>query len=329
MDAEVRTMRDAGDEQGLRGRWVDWLLLEGDRRIIAAGILLVFTGAVGALVWTGVVAVGQRSSVAALFGSGLTAGIVTLVTIAISINQLILSRVFGSPEELTDRLEGSRALRGRVEELAGRPSSPNDPGEFLSLVARTLSDRATAALSMTEAAEPNPQDVLTSALDDIAEYGRSIDSKVNPDTAVLDVLGVIVGPEYAINMAAVRHLRNERVAALPSEVQAEFRAVDELLESIAVVRQFFKTMALQQDFAVLSRHLVFSGLAALLVSVSLTLVYRTNGVTLSTSTLSIVVPLGLAVVVTPFAVFAGYVLRAATIAHQTVSVGPFVPPGEK
>jgi hypothetical protein len=329
MDPGVQPTSTTGGESTLWDRITDWFLLEGQRWVIAAAIVVVFTGIVGALVSVGVLAVGPGSSVASLFGSGLTAGIVTLVTIALSINQLILSRVFGSPNELLDRLEGSRELRGRVEELAGRPSSPNDPAAFLSLVATTVSERATTALSMTDAGDSKPPIEVTRTLEDVAEYGRNIDSRVNADTPVVDVLGVIVGSEYAINMVAVRHLRNEHAGALSAEVEAELGAVDELLESVAVLRQFFKTLALQQDFATLSRLLVYSSLAALLVSASLTLVYRTGSTTLATSTLSIVVPLGLGAAVTPFAVFAAYILRGATVAHRTVSVGPFVPPEER
>lgn len=54
--------------------------------------------------------------------------------------------------------------------------------------------------------------------------------------------------------------------------------IDDNLESIAVTRQFLKTLSLQQDFGRLSRVLVYSGLAAFATVVSLTLVYRTGSV---------------------------------------------------
>lgn len=329
MDSGVETLSSPATRDRLRDRLADWLFLEGDRRLVAAGIIVVFVGLVGVLVWAGVLAVGVGSSVATVFGSGLTSGVVTLVTIALSVNQLILSRVFGSPNQLSDRLRGSRALRARIEAHADQPSSPNDPAAFLSLLARTLADRASAALSAIQESSADTPPPVADVLADIADYGQSIDSHVQPETPVADVLAVIVGPEYAINMAAVRHVRNEYGAALPPDARADLRAVDELLESVAVVRQFFKTIALQQDFAILSRLLVYSGVVALLVSVSLTLVYRTNSIELSQSMLQIVVPVGLGVVVAPLAVFAAYVLRAATVAYRTISVGPFVPPEER
>jgi len=317
------------DPGGVRERFLDWLFLEGDRRLIAFGIVVVFVGVFSGLVWAGVIAVGAGSSVASVFGSGLTAGVVTLVTIALSINQLILSRVFGSPGKLTDRLEGSRNLCERVERLADQPSSPNDPGAFLSLLAVTLNERATAAQSMAKGTDADTPTAVTDALSDFAEYGRSIDSHIHPETPITDVLGVIIGTGYAENMTAVRHLRNEYGESLPEDVQSEFRAIGELMESIAVVRQFFKTLALQQDFATLSRQLIYTGLVALLVSVSLTLVYRTDSVTIASSAPEVVVPLALGAVLAPLGLFAAYLLRAATVAYRTVSVGPFVPPEEQ
>jgi len=329
MASDLRTASSAGGPTGLQDRVVNWLFFEGDRRVVAGGIVVVLVVVFGGLVSAGVLAVGAGSSVASAFGSGLTAGVVTLLTIALSINQLILSRVFGSPGKLSDRLEGARDVRGRVERLAGQPSSPNDPATFLTLLATTLTERATAGLSATEQAGGGPPSAVTDALADIAEYGRSIDAQVEPDTPVADVLGIIIGPEYATNMVAVRHVRNEYGESLSPDVREELEALDELLESVAVVRQFFKTVALQQDFAALSRLLVYTGLVALLGSVCMTLVYSTESVTLAEPTLRVVVPVAFGVVVTPVALFAAFILRAASVAYRTISVGPFVPPEER
>ncbi|MGB9933414.1 hypothetical protein [Haloarcula amylolytica] len=286
-----------------------------------------FVVALGGLVWTGVVAVGADSSVASVFASGIISGVVTLVTIAVSINQLVLSRVFGSPGKLSDRLDGSRDLRERVERLADQPSSPNDPAAFLSLLSTTLSERATAALSGIEQSATDSPAEIADALTDVAEYGRSINTQVEDETPITDILGIIVGSEYAMNIAAVRHLRNEYGESLSATTRAEMEALDELLESVAVVRQFYKTLALQQDLAILSRHLIYTGLTALFVSISMALVYRTETVMIPSSTLVILVPVAVGVVVSPIALFSAYILRAATVAYRTVSVGPFVPPG--
>lgn len=304
----------------------DWVLFEGGRTTVAGCLVIGIVGIVGALVFTGIFAVGPNSSAAMIFSSGLTSGVVTLVTIALSINQLILSRVFGSITQLTDRLEGARDFRQRVEELAGVPSTPNDPADFLSLVATTLGDRASGILAMSDSSNWNPSSEITSALDDLVEYGENLDSALEQNARVTEVLGVVLGPEYAVNMTAVHHLQNEYHASLSEEVRTEFQAIEELLESIAIVRQFYKTIAIQQDFATVSRLLIYSGVLALVTVISLTLIYRTNSVTVPASILPVVVSVGIGIIVSPLALFVTYILRAATIARRTVSVGPFVPP---
>jgi hypothetical protein len=68
------------------------------------------------------------------------------------------------------------------------------------------------------------------------------------------------------------------VTGMVDDLAAYGANIDDNLESIAVTRQFLKTLSLQQDFGRLSRVLVYSGLAAFATVVSLTLVYRTGSV---------------------------------------------------
>jgi hypothetical protein len=59
------------------------------------------------------------------------------------------------------------------------------------------------------------------------------------------------------------------------------------------------------------------------------LVYRTDTVMISPSALAVLVLVAVGVVVAPLALFGAYIIRAAMVAYQTLSVGPFVPPGER
>lgn len=346
MTPELRTERSVRESEGVRERVADWVLLNGDRRVVAGALVAAVAGVVWTLVAAGVLAVGPKSYVASIFGAGLTAGVVTLLTIALSINQLVLSRVFGSVNVLQDRLAGSRDLRRTVESIAGVPSSPNDPAEFLSLIATTLAERAGGLAAAGDGnseregggkfgsdgnSDGNADDwnlpaTATDALRDIAAYGESLDGRLESSAGLNAVVGVLLGTEYARNMTAASHLRNEYASSVPPRLDAEFEAIEGLLESIAVVRQFYKTMAIQQDLATLSRLLVYSGLSALMAAVVVTLIYRTKSTTVPTAMLPVVVSAGIGVIVAPLALFVAYILRAATVARQTVSVGPFTPP---
>lgn len=128
-----------------------------------------------------------------------------------------------------------------------------------------------------------------------------------------------------MNIAAV-HLQNEYGASIPEAALTELQAIEDLLESLAIVRQFYKTVALQQDFARLSRQLAYAGMIAFLSAILVTLIYQPNSVTVPLPALPIIVSLGIGIIVTPLALFVAHILRAATVARQTVSVGPFIPP---
>ena len=329
MSDDISTSRTVRSFDGPGERAVHWLLLEGNRIAIAGCLVLAVFGVVYGLAAAGLVAVGPGSTASTAFASGLVSGTLTLVTVALSINQLILSRVFGSPDELSDELEGTRELRQRVRRIAGEPSTPNDPARFLSLIATTLRDRAGRLRSAVEGSGWAAPKEVDRYVDGIEAYGESIDSKVESETAIVGVLAVLLGTEYARNLTATERLRNEYDAHLSPEAEEQIEAIDELLETVAITRQFFKTLSLQQDFARLSRVLAYSGLLALLASLTMALLYRTGSATVPSELLPVVVAVGVAVVVVPLAVFLAYVLRAATVARHTVSVGPFVPPEDR
>ncbi len=109
--SDVSTEDSVRDPDGVGGRAIHWFVLSGNRHIVAAGFTLLVVAATFALVTADLLAIGPSSNAATLLASGIASGTLTLVTVALSINQLILSRVFGSPNGLSDRLQGTRELR--------------------------------------------------------------------------------------------------------------------------------------------------------------------------------------------------------------------------
>jgi len=330
METEISTassVRNAAE--GTLGRFRYWVLLGGDRIAVSLGAVSLVVLVIAALVAGGVIDVGPNSGVATVFGSGLTSGVATLITIALSINQLILSRVFGSPDDLSSRLDGTRDLRRTVQEAAGEPATPNDPAAFMSLIGRTLCERAAALDRAVAQSEWDPPEDIETAVEDLEEYGENIEAQLEDHGTIVDTLNAILGTEYAENMAAVERLRNVHADSLPQGAKRHLDVIDDLLESIAVTRQFLKTLFLQQDFGRLARIVVFSGFVAIVVVVSLTLVYQQGSVTIDPTLLPPVMSVGIGVILFPFTVFSAYILRAAMIARRTVSVGPFIPPKDQ
>jgi hypothetical protein len=326
MSSDIRSSHSVLSERSTREQILDWILLEGSRRLLAVVISLLAAGSIGVLIFFDVLAVGPGSSMATLLGSGIVGGLITLLTIALSINQLIISRVSHPIESLADRPDGARELREDVETLVDRMATPNDPAAFLSLIATEVTARSETLLGLGESSEWDPPAELRETVENFQAYGSSIDDNLEKEMAVSDTLNVIIGPEYAFNITAVSYLQEKYAETLPAQAKMELQGIEDSLESIAVVLQFYKAVAHTQVLARLSRLLGYSGLGALLYAIALALIYRSGSVTVPSNLVPALVTFGTAVIVLPLALFVSFLLRSATIARETVSVGPFVPP---
>lgn len=161
-------------------------------------------------------------------------------------------------------------------------------------------------------------------------YGERLEGFSDAGRGTFDALAAILGSEYADLLQEARRLERTRADGLSATGRGTLEDIETLLQSIAVLRQFFKTTAIQQDLAQLSQVVAYSGFLALVTTYLLTLVYdASSGATLPAGVLEWIAPLGLAVTVVPLAFLISYILRVATISRYTVSVGPFVPPEDR
>ncbi len=326
----------------LRTRFVDWLYLTGDRTVVTAVVLLGIVVLTAVLVKADLITVGPQSRLAPMLRSGVLAGLLTLVTVALTLNQLVLSRVFGDPSELTETLDQNIEFRHRVEEIAGERTSPNDPSSFLVLVAEALGDRADSLQSLAESTESAATDDdlreyvadLREYVADLREYADHLRTAEASDSTV-QTLFVIIGTGYATELTETRYLRkryedSDAADDCPDELGDALDDVFSLLKAVATIRQFFKTLAIQQELADLSRHVIYLGLAAILSTFYLTLVYEQSAMTtLPPTALSWVVVAGIAVIFSPLAMLFAHLLRIGTVSLYTASVGTFVPPEER
>lgn len=301
-----------------------WVLVDGNRVVIALAISATIGAVVYGLVVAGYLNVGPGSHLPTLTGSGLTSGILTVLTVTLSINQLILSRVFGSTDKLSDRLSGVVDFRDRVETIAGVPTSPSNPAEFLALIGETTSDRVERVRRNSD-----PDANLRSYLDAIDDYAAGLADIRERSDSTREVLSTLIGSGYADNLVATERVRTEYEGRVSEEASDHLEAIHDLLRAVAVTRQFFKTIAIQQDLARLSRMLVYFGVLALITLFGLTLMYTRSAVSISPPLQVWIATAGLAVVSLPVSVLVAYMLRVATVSLYSVSVGPFVPPEER
>lgn len=310
-----------------------WVLVTGNRiwlSVLFAVLLAVLTAI---LIGLDIVYVGSDSMLSTVLASGMLGGLATIVTVTLSINQLILSRVFGAPADLTDRLEGNLSFRRSIEEVAGVESSPNDPGSFLSLIARTLERRAgelNRTVQQSTAFDEDTKADVQSFSTNLVDYAQHLDSARNTDST-FEVLSLTFGTEYADRIDDARHIKHVTDDQFTDETGDSLDAILTLLKGVATIRQFFKTLAVQQDLARLSRHLIYTGVPAILTAFFLATVYAGAevGTTLSPSMLPVVVVGATMILFSPLLVLVSYLLRVATVTLYTVSVGSFIPPEER
>ena len=144
-----------------------------------------------------------------------------------------------------------------------------------------------------------------------------------------NVISGLSADEYARSLAATHRLQNGYADRLPDRTRAELDTIIDLLEALAISRQYFKTVTVQQELARLSRYIVYVSVSATVFGFLLILVYTTESRTMvGPQYLPVLVSFGIALMTAPITVLSSYMLRIATIAEYAVSVGPFLPPGK-
>ncbi|WP_435175261.1 hypothetical protein [Halorussus sp. AFM4] len=309
-----------------------WLLLEGDRwTVVAAMVLGIFVGSL-ALGLTNVIGVRESSFVTTMF-STIIAGLFSFIPLVIAVNQLTVSRLFGTPDRLRERIDGVHEFRLDVEALATDVDvGPTDPAAFLRLVARETGDRAVALQSVAgEAGDDEARARLSEFAASVAARADRITDRVGTsDLPVFAVLLPVMNDDYSRQFNRTRRLRARFGGALPDPADDLLAELQSALVSLDVTRQYFKTIYLRQELARLSRLLAYSGTAAFLTSTLVVMIYASGyPPAISETALLLLVTVSLAVAFSPLAILFAFVVRVATVVKRTSAPGAFTPPGER
>ena len=321
-----RPLAVPGDGVGRLAAVSEWLLVDGSRLLLAAAATVAVFGLLVGGEALGVVAFDDGGPVSRL-ASGLTAGVFSLTTIVVSINQLILSREFTTPGEIRDRLEGVVSFHEDVEDATGVTTTPAEPTELLDLLTSAVDDRARAVRRL---AEEHPDGGFraraTAVADDIVDGASRLDGSLRPrDVGAFSALSATMRYDDHRQLYAVRRLRNHHAAAASPPMDEALQELQETLELFGVAREHFKTTYMQRELTRVSRIIVVTGALGLLAAVLLALLYGDAfGATVRTAHLPVVASALVAVAGFPLALLATYILRTATVIRRTVTVGPTV-----
>lgn len=122
--------------ESYRATCLEWILLSGDRALLAAGFVAVFAAFFAALELLGVVPV--RNSQALFYAfSGLIAGNLALITVVVSIDRLLRSRELQTPDAIESQIESVVEFRAEVEDAADEIAPVKPMGSLGVLVEST------------------------------------------------------------------------------------------------------------------------------------------------------------------------------------------------
>lgn len=309
-----------------------WLLLSGDRGVVTAiAMLVVMTGFVvlGA-VWTSEMRdlVTETEIVQTLLFT-LLSGTILLVSIAVSINSVVLSQELTSVGDQLDEIENSLSFRRSIREISESDVSPTRPAEFLLTILRAVRAQAEELDTAVQDGNPVLRDQVDDFVDDVAGQAESIEGRLQRGKfGTSEVLLAGLDYDYSWQMYATQRLQTEHGDVLTDQQRQILDDIVEILKQFTTGRAYFKTLYFKRELANLSRWLLAVSFPSIVYLSYALLALKANLIpdisVLGVGSLALFTGLAYVVGLVPFALFTSYVLRSATISFRTLAAGPFI-----
>ncbi|WP_226005580.1 hypothetical protein [Natrinema salinisoli] len=317
---------DVGTREGVATRFREWFLIRGNRLGVAAIVsVAVFVIVVG-LYELGVVSFTNPNSVTRV-ASGMIAGTFSLVTLVVSVNQLILSQEFTTANKARDRFDGVVEFRRNVATEAGIPTAPAAPTRVLELIIETIRHDA---VTLADIVSDHDEEVRHRVL----QYTNSVEERAEEVSETLDKAGIstfsavsaAIHYDEAWQLYVATHLRNDYADSLSPAATDQLEELIGSLKLFNVAREQFKTTYLQRELTRFSQLTIYCGVPSILSAILIGLLYaNVTGPSINVAVLPYVVSVLIVVVLSPLALLVSYILRTATVTHRTASVGPMIP----
>ncbi|UPV75711.1 hypothetical protein M0R89_06505 [Halorussus limi] len=306
------------------------VFLSGNRLLLAGVLLVPFFGVVAALeLYAGVTS--QRLVPLYYVLSGIIGGNFTLLTIVISINQLVISRQLSAPGELRTQIEDTIAYREASSELVEERVLPPTPAMFLSVLLGGVRDSIRDLEAHRSDVDSDAADAIDEVLDPLKEQIRRSKLKLEAeDTTTFEALVVSLNTNYSNDIYHISRLQTEYGDELTSDVEDCLERLVTGLEQIDVARQYLKTVYIQAELPRLSRNLMYIGLPVIFTAMGLLEMFiSTPHPVLSASQLSALTLVFVTASAAPLAVLFAYVLRLSVVSERTAAITPFTTPTQE
>ena len=308
-----------------------WVLLTGDRSYITAAITGLFFVIFFLFGVAGFISLSVPER-AVWFLNGTINGLLTLIPIAVGLNQIVLSQELGSLDDLYDRTKGTFDVYRQIADTTGvSVSSPQASGFFLQL-SNAINDRAT---ELEAAGENVTDEQLQEDIDDYTETLAEQTDNISTDLEnlgfeLIDTLIVLLDYHDSWQLQTARRLDATYEDELPETATEALDELEDLFMELDAARDYLKTLWIQRELAKLSRMMLYTGLPAVIVAgLGIFIAPEIPGLTIARPIIAVLLSATIAVSLVPLSVLLAYVVRIALIAQRTAAFGPFIPEDEQ
>lgn len=255
-------------------------------------------------------------------------GLITGVTLVVTINQLVLSREIGSLGDQRVQMSDAMGFRDDAEDFFGSISPP-EPESFLqTLIATTCENAEELERTITDNDNRELTDEVSRFTDHLIEHGDVVTEKLEGRTfGEYEVIKAALDYNYSEKIYQVRRIRDEYGDELSDEGYQALIDLLQVLSFFGPAREYIKNLYFQWELVDLSRNIIYSTIPALIVTGTLAVYLSPTmfpGETLGIDQLIWIVSVGVTIGFIPFLLLSMYVLRLATIAKRTLAIGPFI-----
>ncbi len=317
---------DVGRQTGPLTRFHEWFLIRGNRLVVTALLSTAILALLVSLHELGVINFVNPSPVTRV-ASGMIAGTFSLVTLVVSVNQLILSQEFGAVGKARDRFENVVAFREAVADEAAVPATPTAPTRVLELLIKSIRYDAVELAAIVADHDDDVRETVVRYTNDVQKRADRVDETLEGSAfGTFSAVSAAIDYDEAWHLYVATHLRNAYDDSLSPAATDQFDELIDDLKLFSVAGEQFKTTYLQRELTRFSQLTVYCGVPSILSAILVGLLYAdVAGPNVSSAALPYVVSALIVVVLLPLALLVSYILRTATVTRRTASVGPMIP----
>lgn len=327
--ADERSPSDSMRERAGTDGWKVWLLVDAPRWLVTAGVLaavVVPCLLVASLSPDAAVVLRSADPVETLF-QALLGATLTGVTLVVTLNQVVLSQELGPVGDQREKMDEAREFREAVAAHIDAPTAPEDPASLLRVLVEAADSYAGRLRDGVEPEAPeSTRDRVGTLVEDVARNAVPVaDGLADARFGTFAAVSAALDFEYAWKLSTARKVATDH-DHLTDDGAAAAAELVEVLELYGSAREHVKTLYVQWELVNLSRAVLLAAVPATAVAVAMLVLFDPTGPVggfagVPWTVAAVLVAVG--VTLSPFAVLVATVLRLATVAKRTLSVGAF------